>query len=63
MMVRVLLKRAGTKNIKGCQKDAEKIFKTAISVKSASIPNLKIISRREIEVEEMNNKANRIKAN
>jgi len=55
-MIRVLLKHTGTKDTKGCQRDAEKIFRIAISVKAASSPSLSIVSRKEIELEENMNK-------
>lgn len=60
-MVRVLLKRVGTKDIKSCQKEVAKISRIAISAKSTSIPNLSIVSRKEFEVEERMNNANRLK--
>lgn len=60
-MVKILLKRVGKKDIKSCQKEVEKISRIAISAKSMSIPNLRIVSRKEFEVEEKMNNANRLK--
>lgn len=60
-MVRILLKRVGTKDVKSCQKEVAKISKNAILAKSTSIPNLGIMSRKEFEVEERMNIANRLK--
>ena len=60
-MVRILLKRVGMRDIKSCQKEVAKISRIAISAKSTSIPNLSIVSRKEFEVEERMNNANRLK--
>ena len=53
-MVRVLLKRVGIENIKGCQKEVARISKTAISYKSTSLSQISIYSRKEIEDKKTN---------
>ncbi len=59
-MIRILLKRVGTKDIKSCQREMAKISRIAISTKSTSIPSLSIVSRKEFEVEEKKDNVNKI---